>query len=123
ISMTQAINRKKMIEECKIHLSRVGLDIDPRKPVSVLSMGQRQLLEIAKGLSENANILILDEPTSSLSPHEANILFKILKNLTNDGVTIIFISHRLDEVFEICNHITVLKDGQLVKSVSTKDTN
>lgn len=123
MGMVQAINRKEMITNSKEYLARVGLEIDPREPVSSLSMGQRQLLEIAKGLSENANILILDEPTSSLSPHETKNLFKILRTLSNEGVTTIFISHRLDEVFEICDKITVLRDGKLVDTVDTESTN
>lgn len=123
LGMVQRINRKRMFQECREHLSRVNLEINPNRPVSDLSMGQRQLLEIAKGLSEKAKVLILDEPTSSLSPHEVKTLFKILKNLASEGVTIIFISHRLDEVFEICDQITILKDGRLVKRLPTKETN
>src|SRR5699024_7943730 len=83
----------------------------------------RQLVEIAKGLSEKAKILVLDEPTSSLSVQETDTLFEIMNHLSTEGVSIIFISHRMEEIFRICDKITVLRNGRLIDSVSVENTN
>ncbi|MFT9846580.1 sugar ABC transporter ATP-binding protein [Aneurinibacillus sp. REN35] len=122
-SWLQTIDKKRMLAECEKHLKRVGVFVDPRELIRNLSMGQRQLVEIAKGLSENANILVLDEPTSSLSVHESKILFKIIRQLALEGVSIIFISHRMEEIFDVCDQITVLRNGRLIDSIAVSDTN
>ncbi len=93
-------------------LELLALDIDPGTPVSRLSVAQMQLVEIAKALSLESRFLLLDEPTSSLTPHEANTLFAVLRRLAADGVSILFVSHKLEEVFELCSHVTVLRDGR-----------
>jgi ribose transport system ATP-binding protein len=95
---------------------RIGFDIDPRTVVGRLSVAYQQVVEIAKALSENARILILDEPTAVLAPREVNRLFEVLAMLKGHGTGIIYISHRLGEVFKIADRITVLKDGVLTGS-------
>jgi ribose transport system ATP-binding protein len=93
-------------------LDLLHMEIDPRTPVSRLSVAQMQLVEIAKALSLESRFLLLDEPTSSLTPHETGTLFAVLKRLAADGVSILFVSHKLEEVFEFCTHVTVLRDGR-----------
>ncbi|GAA4439048.1 sugar ABC transporter ATP-binding protein [Bremerella cremea] len=94
------------------YLQQVGLDIDPRKPLAELSIGQQQLVEIAKALSCNARLLIMDEPTSSLSAREVERLFGVIQSLRADGVSIVYISHRLSEVHRVCDRVVALRDGQ-----------
>lgn len=98
-------------------IKQVGLNVSPAYPVSVLGVGEQQLVAIAKALSKKARILVLDEPTAALSEGEAEKLIKILKQLRDDGVTCIYISHRLKEVFQIADTITILRDG---KTIATK---
>ncbi|MFN0193978.1 MAG: sugar ABC transporter ATP-binding protein [Aestuariivirga sp.] len=93
-------------------LKLLELDVDPRTIVSRLSVAQMQLVEIGKALSLQSRVLLLDEPTASLTPSETTVLFRILRRLRDDGVAIGFVSHKLEEVFEICDRVTVLRDGQ-----------
>jgi ribose transport system ATP-binding protein len=93
-------------------LQQVGLDVSPRALVSTLSLGRQQLVEIAKALSAQARVLIMDEPTSSLSQHESDTLFRVIKDLRTRGVSIIYISHRLGEVEELADRVVVLRDGR-----------
>ena len=95
-------------------LEDLNLTIDPRVPVGSLGIGRQQLVEIAKALSQNAQILVLDEPTAALTESEVETLFEILRKLTARGVGIIYISHKLDEVFAMADRITVLRDGRTV---------
>jgi rhamnose transport system ATP-binding protein len=95
--------------------------LDPGAVVRGLSMADQQLIEIARSLSFESNVLILDEPTASLSAHEVERLFEIVRRLRDRGVAILFVSHRLDEVFELCDQTTVLRDGRHVLSASTSD--
>jgi ribose transport system ATP-binding protein len=95
----------------------LGFDIDPRALVSTLSVAQRQIVEIAKALSLNVKLLVLDEPTASLAPSDAKRLLDIVRGLRERGVGIVYISHRLQEVFDIADRITVLKDGQRVATI------
>jgi rhamnose transport system ATP-binding protein len=95
-------------------VSQLGIEIDPRTPMAALSTATQQLVEIAKALSINARILVLDEPTASLSSREVSALFRIVRDLTAKGVAVGFITHRLDEVFELADRVTVLRDGHLV---------
>ena len=108
------IDRKKMYEESRILLSRLELDIDANIRTDKLGIGQQQMVEICKAIHSNAKLIIMDEPTSSLSEHEAKDLFKIIEQLKAQGVTVIFISHRIDEIKKICDRVTVLRDGKLV---------
>jgi ribose transport system ATP-binding protein len=93
-------------------LQRIGLDVDPRRPLKELTIGRQQLVEIAKALSVDSRILIMDEPTSSLSSHETERLFAVVRELRRKGVSIIYISHRLGEVDELADRVAVLRDGE-----------
>lgn len=108
------IDWKKLNSDAKINLDRVELGIDPTTIISGLSAAQKQLCQIARALSSDARILLLDEPTSSITKHEADNLFKLLRKLRVEGVTIVFVSHKLDEVLELCDKITVLRDGKWI---------
>jgi ribose transport system ATP-binding protein len=103
------------------HLGRIGLDVDPRRRVDELGMAERQLVEIAKALSGDLRVLLLDEPTSALSDPEARRLFGIVRDLTSSGVAVVYVSHQLPEVLEIADRISVLRDGQLVGTVRASD--
>ncbi|HHE3555861.1 TPA: galactose/methyl galactoside ABC transporter ATP-binding protein MglA [Pasteurella multocida] len=98
------------------------LDIDPKEKVAKLSVSQMQMIEIAKAFSYNAKIVIMDEPTSSLSEKEVEHLFKIIAKLKQRGCGIIYISHKMDEIFKICDEITILRDGKWINTVAVKGT-
>jgi ribose transport system ATP-binding protein len=102
-------------------IKSIGFDINPRSIVGELSVAYQQVVEITKALSENAKILILDEPTSVLAPREVEHLFGILKKLKQQNVSVIYISHRLDEIFKIADTITVIKDGCVTGTVTPTD--
>lgn len=110
---TVMIDHKTQVERTKELLERLEHPIDPTTLVSDLRIGQQQIVEIAKALSRDVNILIMDEPTSALSNEEVQVLFRIIKELKIQGVSIIYISHRLEEVLQIGDHISVLRDGEL----------
>ncbi|ROS01652.1 ribose ABC transporter ATP-binding protein [Sinobacterium caligoides] len=95
-------------------LSRLNVDHDPAMLVGELSMGQQQMVEIAKALSFECNVIIMDEPTDALTEKESVALFKVIDQLRRDGCGIVYISHRLKEIFEICDRVTVLRDGQFI---------
>ena len=107
------IRRGPMMERTREILADLEVDIDPRAEVGNLSPGQQQMVEIAKGLSHELKLLILDEPTSSLTINEGRHLFRVLRRLADRGVAIVYVSHRLAEVFEIASRVTVLKDGRV----------
>jgi ribose transport system ATP-binding protein len=113
----QIINWRDMRRAAHELLQQVGADVDVSVPVRRLSIAQRQMVEIAKALSTNADILVMDEPTSSLTDKEIAELFRVLRNLTARGVSIIFVSHRMEEIFEISDRVTVLRDG---KNIGTR---
>ena len=104
-------------------LKEVKLNVNPSAKVSSLGVGEQQLVEIAKAIAKNANILILDEPTAALTEIEANNLLEIIKELRVKGKTCIYISHRLKEVFQIADHITILRDGRTISSDLVKELN
>ncbi len=106
------VDRGRVREESRKFLAQVGLDCSPRTLVSTLSLGRQQLVEIAKALSTNARVLIMDEPTSSLSQHETEQLYRVVKELRSRGVSIVYISHRLGEVKELADRVVVLRDGE-----------
>lgn len=108
------VNWKQVNETAKVYMDMVGLEFDPNTPVRHLSAAHKQLIQIAKALSTEAEILMLDEPTSSLTQYEADILFDIMRKLKEKGVAMIFVSHKLEEVQMICDKITVFRDGKLV---------
>ncbi|MDQ0338597.1 D-xylose transport system ATP-binding protein [Caldalkalibacillus uzonensis] len=116
------INWDELYSETKKWLARVGLKINPMTKVDDLGIGQQQLVEIAKALSKKAKILILDEPTAALTEGEVEILMDILNNLRKEGVTCIYISHKLNEVFQICDTVTVLRDGKSISTTPISET-
>jgi len=116
------LDEESMLSECKSIFARIRLQISPRQLVEELSVGQSQLVEIAKALRFNPKILILDEPTTGLSETETETLFAVLRELKAQGMGVIIITHKLAEVFEISDRITVLRDGATIKSWATGDT-
>lgn len=108
------VNWKEMYNRAQVELDRLGLDIPVRAAISDLSIAQRQLVEIAKAFSYQSRIIVLDEPTSALTDREAEVLFKLMHSLRDQGVTLIYISHRMEEVFDHSDRIAVMRDGQLV---------
>lgn len=114
------LDKAKMRKKCIELLERFDLDINPKTKVSELSVGQRQMMEIAKANLNKVNVLILDEPTSALTNNEIDKLFKLIKRLRDKNVSMIYISHRMEEIFSLTNKITVMRDG---KSVSVMNTN
>lgn len=112
-----------MRRETVRYLNALELDLKPSVSVQSLRVGEQQLVEIAKALSLEAKILIMDEPTSALSDTEAKKLFRVIRRLAADGVSIIYISHRMDEIFELSDRITVMRDGSLIGTVAASETN
>ena len=105
------INRKTLIQETKKILEKYEIDIDPQAQIGCLTIAKRQLVEIAKAISIKPRVLIMDEPTSSLTQSETDTLFRIINDLKKNGTGIIYISHRMDEVFKIADRVTILRDG------------
>lgn len=118
-----ALDRRSMNAAAKAKLDAVGLDLDPRTRMGSLTIGMQQLIEIARAVSEDARILILDEPTSALSKTESERLFSIIQAMKVRGVGMIYISHRMEEVWELSDRITVLRDGRLVGTQQTGEIN
>ena len=108
------LNLKELHQGSIALLARLGIQLDTHLPVSELTVAQRQLVEIAKALSQDADLIVMDEPSAILAGEELDQLFRIIAALVEQGVTIIYISHRLEEVFRIADEVTVLKDGELV---------
>lgn len=102
-------------------LERVGLDIDPSRKVGTLSVAAQQRVEIAKALAIDARLLIMDEPTATLTDHEIDELFAVVDDLTSQGIAIVFISHRLDEILRIADRITIMRDGAVVQTLGKED--
>jgi len=110
-----------LYREVRALLGRVGLDLDPRERLRGLSVADQQLVEVAKALSLNARVMVMDEPTASLTPSEVERLFGIVRQLRAQGVAIVFIGHRLEEIFAVSHEITVLRDGRYVGTFKTAD--
>lgn len=117
------INDKKMLADCQQFLTALGIPLDLYDRVGNLSMAHRQLVEIAKALSYPADVVIMDEPTSSLSDNEAEILFSIIEKLKQRGTAIIYISHRMDEIMRISDDISVIRDGEYIATHEKKNSN
>jgi ribose transport system ATP-binding protein len=117
------VDWRKTKERANELLGRVGLDINPDRRIESLEVAEQQLVEIAKVLGLNARIVTMDEPTSSLTEEETERLFSIIRTLKKEGVSLIFVSHKLDEVFEISDRITVLRNGHYVGTKNTPETN
>lgn len=117
----RTVDKKQLLQNAVTELKKVNLNIDPSTKVSKLSCGQKQCVEIAKALSFHARVVVFDEPTASLSEKESQTLFKLIKDLKAKGVCIVYISHRMEEVFELSDRITVFRNGKYIDTVNTKD--
>ncbi len=114
---------KEMKKKTKEYLNRLGIDIDPNMEAGNLSVGQQQMIEIARAVAANTEVLIMDEPTAALTDREIEALFKVISSSKEQGVGIVYISHRMEEIFQICDRISVLRDGQFIDVKAIKDTN
>ena len=110
------VNRSLLNYEAGLQLKHLGLDIDPQTPLKYLSIGQWQMVEIAKALARNAKVIAFDEPTSSLSAREIENLFRVIRELRKEGRVILYVSHRMEEIFALSDAITVFKDGRYVRT-------
>ena len=117
------INEKAMYKRSLELFHRLGMNFNPKSMIKNLSVSQRQMVEIAKAVSYNAKIIVLDEPTSSLSEKETKKLFEIVNNLKKKGVSFVFISHKMNEIFELCDKIVVLRDGEVTLDKPIPKTN
>ncbi|MBL8580239.1 MAG: sugar ABC transporter ATP-binding protein [Mesorhizobium sp.] len=115
------VSWRRMIEDSRQIIARVGLTVDPRTPVSSLSVAEQQLVEIARALSLESRLIIMDEPTSALTESEVQRLLSIMDRLRQDGVAIMFVTHRLEEASHICDRMTVLRDGRLAGHLDRED--
>ncbi len=115
-SRSPVVNRNKMSREADEILAQLGVKLDVRMPARGLTLAAQQTVEIAKAISLKVRVLIMDEPTSSLSAHEVAQLFNLARRLRDQGVSVLFISHRMEEVFEIADRVTVLRDGKKISS-------
>ena len=115
------LDRKKMLEICDDVISQLGVEINPKSWIRDLSVAYQQLVEIAKVLLSDSKVLIMDEPTAPLTENETETLFNIIGKLKEKGVAIIYISHKLEEIFLLSDRVTVLRDGQHIKTMDTKD--
>jgi ribose transport system ATP-binding protein len=115
-------DRRRLYAEAKRVLDSIGFEVDPRTPVHRLGVAQQQMVEIAKALSQHARILVMDEPTAALSERETERLFSVMRRLQAEGVAIVYISHRMAEVFALGDRITVLRDGRHVGSAIPRET-
>ncbi|HZG54551.1 MAG TPA: sugar ABC transporter ATP-binding protein [Pyrinomonadaceae bacterium] len=108
------IDWKRMNADAAALLKRLGLDIDPRAPLGSLNIALRQMVAIARGVSFDAKVVVLDEPTSSLTEHEVQILYDVIRRLKAEGTAVVYISHRFDELYTVCDRVTILRDGRFV---------
>ena len=115
------VDHKKMYRDTKELLERLHIEIDPREELAGISVSKRQMIEIAKAVSYNVRVLVLDEPTSSLSSEECEKLFAVMELLKKQGVGIIYISHKMDEILRISDEVTIMRDGKNVMSRCTGD--
>lgn len=116
------VDTKEMIRRSQEIFQDMGIKMDCTAKIKDLSVAYCQLVEIGKALLENSRILILDEPTAPLTNNEVDILFRVLEKLRSNSIVIIYISHRLEEVFRLCDRLTVLRDGHLIKTMAVADT-
>lgn len=120
--MGKVYSKRRLNALARELFAEYGFNMDPSMKVSRLSPANQQLVEIARAISNNAKIMIMDEPTAPLAAHEVELLFSIIRKLKERGVTVVYISHRMDEVFQITERISVLRDGRLIKTLDTADT-
>lgn len=117
------LDKQTMQEECQRLFQEIGIDINPREKVKNLGIAQQQLVEIAKAISKNAKFIIMDEPTAPLTDRETETLHKLVRQFKEKGITIIYISHRMEEIFDICDRVSVLRDGHWISTGNVSDTN
>jgi inositol transport system ATP-binding protein len=117
------INKKKMVENTKALFAKLELHINPNSLMKELSIANTQMVEIAKAISYDSSLIIMDEPTSAITEKEVDHLFKIIRSLKEDGVSIIYITHKMDEVFKISDDITVFRDGCHIQTIPAAETN
>src|SRR5256714_1978157 len=108
------IDHRRMQADAAAVLRRYGMDVDVRRPLRSLGLGAQQMVALARAVSTNARVVVMDEPTSSLEPREVDTLFRVVRELRDQGVAITYVSHRLDELYRICDRVTVLRDGRVV---------
>ena len=117
------MDRRRQIEAARAVLAPLDFQARIDQPVSRLRVGEQQLVEIGKALVSKARILIMDEPTSALSIHETERLFAVIRRLSGEGVAIVYISHRMEEVFALADRVTVLRDGRLIGTLAAREAN
>ena len=117
------VDEGRMRKEAADLFRRLGMTVNLTQPMKNMSVSQRQMCEIAKAISYNAKVIVLDEPTSSLMAQEVDKLFQMMRKLKSEGISLIYISHKMDEIFEICDDVSVLRDGNMVMTKHTADTN
>jgi inositol transport system ATP-binding protein len=117
------VDEKKLESNAIEILQEIGLRVDPRSTMKKLSTARKQMVEIAKAISFNPSLMIMDEPTSALTEEEVDHLFEIIRRLVNKGMTVIYISHKIDEIFRICDEVTVMRDGEVVGTDSLSNVN
>ncbi|MCM3409590.1 sugar ABC transporter ATP-binding protein [Metabacillus litoralis] len=115
------VNEKSMLDKTKELLNRIGLNLNPKTLMKDLSVSEKQMVEIAKAISYNSKIIIMDEPTSAISDREVDLLFSIIQDLKKDNVAIIYISHKMDEIFKISDQLTILRDGTFIGTYDTEE--
>ena len=116
------VNWKKLYKDSKELFSKIGFDLDPRAIVSDLSISQQQMVEIARAVFQNASIVIMDEPTSSLTPNEIKKLFDVIENLKKNNIAILYVTHKIEEIFQIADEVTVLRDGKHISNRPISET-
>ena len=116
------VNWKKLYEDAENLFLKIGFNLDPKAKISDLSISQQQMVEIAKAVFQNASVVIMDEPTSSLTPNEIEKLFNVIENLKNNNIAILYVTHKIDEIFQIADEVTVLRDGKHISNRLISDT-
>ena len=123
VNSVGVVDEGRMKKEASELFRKLGMTVNLSQPMRNMSVSHRQMCEIAKAISYNAKVIVLDEPTSSLNVQEVNKLFEMMRMLKSQGISLIYMSHKMDEIFEICDEISVLRDGNLVMTKKSEDTN
>lgn len=116
------LDKRKMYRETELLLQKLGCNFPPDQKIGLLSTGHKQMIQIAKALRSDASVISFDEPTASLSDNEVEVLFKLMRELNQNGITILYISHKMDEIFKMCDRATVLRDGKYINTFDLKNT-
>ena len=123
LKKNKTIHWEELYKKTSEILASIGLNINPRTRLNMLTISQQQMVEIARALSHEAKLVIMDEPTSALTPNEINFLFNVIKKLKSMGIGILYVTHKLEEVEQICDRVTVLRDGKLISTREVSKTN